>query len=225
MNAGLASARTGLRERKRRETRQLILAEAIVVFRNRGVRAAHLAEIARSSRVSQATLFNYFPNKGALAEAWVRGEIDQALERAAVEFDGRGLRAAMRTFCRQVSEIVSGKNDRNARLEAWRESGRANSALPVAAHPLVQALRRWQESEHVRGDIDAQTITEMLLESIEGGLIAGLRRELLEADLTKALRTRVDLVLDGARKRNERVTAPTAGGSTSGWLKRPVQSR
>ena len=29
--------------------------------------------------MSPATLFNYFPNKGALAEAWVRGELDEVV--------------------------------------------------------------------------------------------------------------------------------------------------
>jgi hypothetical protein len=53
----------------------------------------------------------------------------------------------------------------------------------------------------------------MLIDAIEGGMIAGLHRKDDEAALAKTLRARVDLILDGARKRNERVAAPSAGSS------------
>ena len=221
----LGQAQSGLRERKRRQTKEHILAQAIVVFRSQGIRSAHLAEIARASEVSQATLFNYFPNKGALAEAWVRGEIDHALEGSSTELEGRGLRPAMRVICRRVAELVSAEEDREVRLEAWRETGRATSRFMEATHPLVQALHHWQEGERVRGDLDALTMAELLMEAIESGLIAGLRRSLVEVELAKALCARVDLVLDGARKRNERVAAPSAARSSEGWVRRPVQSR
>jgi AcrR family transcriptional regulator len=215
----------GLRERKRRQTKKQILEQAIDVFRREGIRSAHLGEIARLSQVSQATLFNYFPNKGALAEAWVRGEIDSALEQSSTDFAGRGLRAAMRAFCQRVADLASARDDREVRLEAWRESGRARARSIDAWPPLVQALQRWQQSERVRGDIDALTMAEMLMEAIESGLIAGLRRPLSGSDLAKGLRARVDLLLDGARKRNERVAAPRSTDSISSWTKRPVQSR
>jgi len=104
----VARAGSGLRERKRRQTREAILAQAIGVFRRQGIRPAHLGEIAQLSEVSQATLFNYFANKGALAEAWVRGEVESALEESSSDLAERGLRSAMRIFCRRVAEVVSG---------------------------------------------------------------------------------------------------------------------
>jgi len=200
----------GLRERKRRETEAHILSQAIESFRKQGIRAANLGEIASASRVSQATLFNYFSNKGELAEAWVRGEIDRALVRATPQLSGRGLRSALRILCGQVAELVSERTDHAIRLEAWREAGRLGSKALDPAHPLVETIRRWQESERVRADVDAAAIAEMLMEAIEGGLIAALRQELGAAELTNVLRSRVDLILDGARKRNERVIAPSA---------------
>jgi hypothetical protein len=79
---------------------------------------------------------------------------------------------------------------------------------------------RWQESERVRRDIDAEAIAVVLLESVEGGLIDGLRRGLDAQAFAATLQARLDLILDGARKRNERVAAPVAS-----WVTRPVQSR
>ena len=222
----LGSTPAGLREQKRRDTKKQILARAIASFRKLGIRGAHLGKIARASGVSQATLYNYYPNKSALAEAWVRGEIDQALLAMSNELETRGLRRSMRAFCRELATAVCGHEDAAVRLEAWRESGRARLEPIAGDHLLVVALTRWQESERVRRDVDAATIAVILLESVEGGLIDSLRQGLGAPELAKALRKRVDLILDGARKRNERVAAPLASKAPSaGWATRPVQSR
>jgi AcrR family transcriptional regulator len=200
---------SGLRAKKKRETRSGILANAIEHFRERGVRNARLSEVAHASHVSPATLFNYFPNKGSLAEAWVRGEIDELLVNTSRELGDHGLRSAMRGLCRQLASLAS--RDRSVRLEAWGESGRAPSEPLSSRHPLVVALGREQERERVRGDISARALGEMLIDAIEGGVIAGLEKEDSEAELAKTIRARVDLILDGARKKNERVAAPSVG--------------
>jgi AcrR family transcriptional regulator len=209
MSHSVRSARSGLRAEKKEQTEARILANAIAQFRSRGVRGAGLAEVARQSRVSAATLFNYFPTKGALAEAWVRREIDEMLETASRDLGDHGLRSAMRNLCRQLASLVS--QDRAVRLEAWSESGRAMAAPLSSNHPLVLALGREQERDRVRRDIPAQTLGEMLIDAIEGGMISCLRGEANEAEFARTLRARVDLILDGARKKNERVAAPTAG--------------
>ncbi len=212
-------ATSGLRAKKKHQTEAEILANAIGQFRERGVRGARLAEVARASRVSAATLFNYFPNKGALAEAWIRGEIDEVLVNVSLAPGDHGLRSALRSVCRRLASLVS--QDRPVRLEAWRESGRAPAAPLSSQHPLVLALGREQKRERVRGDISAQALGEMLLDAIEGGMIAGLQRKENEGELAKTLRARVDLILDGARKRNERVAAPAVGPS-AGPARRPA---
>jgi len=216
MGYRVKSAKSGLRAEKKERTEARILANAIAQFRERGVRGAVLAEVARESRVSPATLFNYFPTKGALAETWVRGEIDEVFVAVSHDLEDHGLRSAMRNLCRRLASVVS--QDFPVRLEAWHESGRAAAGPLSSQHPLVQALGREQEHERVRQDISAEVLGEMLIDAIEGGMISGLRRQGSEADLTKTLRARVDLVLDGARKKNERVAAPAAGrpGGTLG---------
>ena len=214
-------ATSGLRAKKKHQTEAEILANAIGQFRERGVRGARLAEVARASRVSTATLFNYFPNKGALAEAWIRGEIDEVLVNVSLAPGDHGLRSALRSVCRRLASLVS--QDRPVRLEAWRESGRAPAAPLSSQHPLVLALGREQKRERVRGDISAQALGEMLVDAIEGGMIAGLQRKENEGELAKTLRARVDLILDGARKRNERVAAPAVGPS-AGPARRPALS-
>lgn len=222
MSHSVRGARSGLRAEKKEQTEAKILANAIAQFRERGVRGAVLAEVARESRISPATLFNYFPTKGALAEAWVRGEIDEVLVSVSRDPGDHGLRSAMRSLCRRLASLVS--RDRVVRLEAWYESGRAPVAPLSSRHPLVLALVREQERERVRRDISAQTLGEMLIDAIEGGMIAGLRGEDNEADFARTLRSRVDLILDGVRKKNERVAAP-APRPTGGTSRRPAPYR
>ena len=84
---------------------------------------------------------------------------------------------------------------------------------------LAKGLQEEQKREHVRGDLAAETLASMLVESIEGGLIAGLRQFAERGDgaseaegptiLAASIRDRLDLVLDGTRKRNERVRLPS----------------
>src|SRR3954451_17034148 len=53
----------GLRERKKRQTRDAIAAAAITLFRARGFEAVTVAEVAAAADVSEKTVFNYFPTK------------------------------------------------------------------------------------------------------------------------------------------------------------------
>jgi AcrR family transcriptional regulator len=57
------AATEGLRERKKRETREAITRAAWKLFAGRGFDAVTVADIARAAKVSEKTVFNYFPAK------------------------------------------------------------------------------------------------------------------------------------------------------------------
>ena len=211
---GAISATAGLRATKKRRTFEEILANGIALFRAQGIRGTRTEAIARASAVSPATLFNYFPSKSALAEAWVRGEVDRAVEEAASELEGRGLRPALRSISRGLAGRAG---DAPAlRFEAWRTTGRARDREPQDRHPLVRSLLQEQERERIRQDIPAHVLAGLLLDGLEAGLIDGLRAGRSEPDLARAMQMRVDVILDGARKRNERVEAPRPGAGEGG---------
>jgi AcrR family transcriptional regulator len=53
----------GLRERKKRRTREAIAEAAMALFQARGFDAVTVADVARAAEVSEKTVFNYFPTK------------------------------------------------------------------------------------------------------------------------------------------------------------------
>ncbi|HEY2259990.1 MAG TPA: TetR family transcriptional regulator [Solirubrobacteraceae bacterium] len=69
----------GLRERKRRLTRQLISDAATSMFATRGFDNVKVSEVADRVGVSEKTVYNYFPTK----ESLVLDTADEALERLA----------------------------------------------------------------------------------------------------------------------------------------------
>jgi AcrR family transcriptional regulator len=60
---------TGLRERQKQQTRQLIFETASRLFAERGFDAVTVAEVARAADVSEMTVFNHFPTKEDLCFA------------------------------------------------------------------------------------------------------------------------------------------------------------
>src|SRR3954454_20123439 len=59
----MAAAVTGLRERKKQQTREQIARVAMKLFAKRGFDAVTVAEVADAAGVSEKTVFNYFPAK------------------------------------------------------------------------------------------------------------------------------------------------------------------
>ena len=69
---------TGLRERKKEQTRRLIAETARRLFAERGFERVPVAEVARAAEVSEQTVFNYFPTKEDLVY-WRLGSFEDEL--------------------------------------------------------------------------------------------------------------------------------------------------
>ena len=59
----MAATTEGLRERKKRQTREAIAQAAMALFVEHGFDAVTVADVARAADVSEKTVFNYFPAK------------------------------------------------------------------------------------------------------------------------------------------------------------------
>jgi AcrR family transcriptional regulator len=86
MEAGnAAEVRPGLRERKKRKTRDTIIKVALELFVERGYEDTTIAEIADAAEISPRTIFAYFPSK----EDILFYDMPEMLERLAQVFRDR----------------------------------------------------------------------------------------------------------------------------------------
>jgi AcrR family transcriptional regulator len=88
----------GLRERKKRQTRESIAEAAWHLFLDRGFDDVTVAEVARAADVSEATVFNYFPTKEDLAYHRMEDFEDELLEAIANRDPGTSVVDAFGTF-------------------------------------------------------------------------------------------------------------------------------
>jgi AcrR family transcriptional regulator len=104
---------TGLRERKKQQTRELIAETARQLFAERGFERVTVAEIARVADVSEKTVFNYFPTKEDLVywrlESFEEELLGTVRDRAA----GESVLDAFGTFVRRPRGML-GEYDREA---------------------------------------------------------------------------------------------------------------
>ena len=73
----------GLREKKRRQTRQRIVDAGLELFLQKGIEATTLDEIAAKAEISRRNFFAYFPAKEDIVLAWEEGA-DAALREAVI---------------------------------------------------------------------------------------------------------------------------------------------
>ena len=110
----------GLRELKKEQTRTLIADIAWRLFADRGFDAVRVAEIAREARVSEATVFNYFPRK----EDLLYSRLDDFGERLLAAVDSRPPDASVldtvRTFLTGatglLAQVAAGDDEALVRL-------------------------------------------------------------------------------------------------------------
>jgi AcrR family transcriptional regulator len=117
MEPATESAQPGLRERKKRQTRQAIAAAAFEMFAERGFDAVTVAAVARRADVSEATVFNYFPTKEDLVYGRLE-EFEAALVRTVRErAPGQSITAAISGFLLEQRGLLGASDpESHARL-------------------------------------------------------------------------------------------------------------
>lgn len=124
---------TGLRERQKQQTRQLIHETASRLFAGRGFDAVTVAEVARAADVSEMTVFNHFPTKEDLF--FNKMEFFEERLIGAVRDRAEGV-SVLNAFRRLVVDSCAGLSTQE-RVEAIRKA-----AALVGASPTLQIRER-----------------------------------------------------------------------------------
>jgi AcrR family transcriptional regulator len=193
----------GLREDKRRRLRAAVIENAVALFRDRGFDAITVRQVAHRCDISEATFFNHFPTKDAVLSQWAYDELDRA-------FDAAAGASSLRQMLRDVAEALGEAAARDPAFAAlaWQRARIAHLEAPASAIPLIEAAQRAGE---LRRDVPALELAKLFAGIAAITLATGLdaARAGAEADVARALATRLrqalDLVLDGSRRRHERV--------------------
>jgi AcrR family transcriptional regulator len=185
-----------LRERNRRTQRGLILDAARALFRQRGVEAVTMADVAEHAKVARATVFNHFGSKYALVEAiteevhtYYRLMLENALGeteaptpllvRSLFDLMGVGIeedRRFYREVFREIAKIQVGLD----------EGGAGERARQASLELLTRLLMRGQARRELRDDFRAQELASAF-DSLSSGTI----NHWLYDDESESLRARM----------------------------------
>ncbi len=218
----------GLRERKKRLTRQRISDVATALFIARGFERVRVADVAEVVGVSEKTIYNYFPTK----EAMVFDTADAAIERLAAALRRRvpgqsPTQAVVAEIRRDIEqfEFVLG-DDADKMLPAFAEMVRATPALRAAWRGIQERLISVAAEELARAaQVDPRDpeprvaalalvgLQEIAMEAqvrrVEEGLRGGQLRDAVLADVDRGARVlevgmwSLDLLVQGDRSRRQ----------------------
>lgn len=176
-------AELGLRERKKKQTRQVIAETALRLFNERGFDSVTVAQVARAADVSDATVFNYFPTKESLFFGQMQ-TFEEALIQAVRERPGgESVLAAFRRFIDERSERLANESTAVAISMAGRIVGaspslRAREREIVADSTDALALLIAEESGTPPGDIEPWVVANALM-GAHRAIVSHVRSEVL----------------------------------------------
>jgi AcrR family transcriptional regulator len=176
-------AETGLRERKKQQTRELIADAAQRLFADRGFDAVTVAQIARAANVSEVTVFNYFATKEDLFYAGMQFFEEKLLDAVRNREPGESVLDAFR---RPVLEGLKRlATDEPAELIA--AAGAVISASPaleaherevVARYTRLLAEQLAEEAGARPSDVEALGVASALM-GVQRALVSYVRSSVL----------------------------------------------
>ena len=194
-------AGSGLRERKKQQTREAIAAAAMALFAERGFDAVTVAEVAQAADVSTATVFNYFPTKEdlvysrfeAFEEALLAAIRERPPEESVLDAFGRFILERSREGAsRDLGERVA----TTARIITGSPALLARERRIVAAYAEALAGLIAQETGAAPDDIRPRVAAGALM-AVHRSLIDYARRRALSGRASRKLAS--DLEAEGAR--------------------------
>ena len=188
---------TGLRERKKHQTREAISDAAWHLFLERGFDDVTVEEVAREADVSEATVFNYFPTKEDLAYHRMEDFEEELLEAITNRDPGTSVVDAFGTFVLQPRGFL--KADDEASHDDPRAVTRIFTDSPTLLARERQIYDRYaerlidlvaEERRVHRNDLEPLVIARALI-SLHRAMIDHVRQRVLAGASTEAIRREI----------------------------------
>ena len=137
---------TGLRERKKQQTRELLAETARRLFTERGFERVSVAEIAREADVSEKTVFNYFPTKEDLVYWRLESFEEELLDTIRSRGEGESVLDAFGRFVRAPRGMLASYDEEaRERLAALsRMIAPARRCSPASSRSSPATRTRWR---------------------------------------------------------------------------------
>jgi AcrR family transcriptional regulator len=191
------SASTGLRERKKHQTRKAISDAAWHLFLERGFDDVTVAEVARAADVSEATVFNYFPTKEDLAYHRMEDFEDELLGAITNRDPGTSVVDAFGTFVLEPRGFLKADNEARhddplAVTKIFTDSptllARERQIYDRYAERLIDLVA--EERRVHRNDLEPLVIARALI-SLHRAMIDHVRQRVLAGASTEAIQREV----------------------------------
>lgn len=206
----------GRRERKKLQSRKMILEAAISEFSKKGYKETSVADIMAAADLGIGTFYNYFASKEELLFSLLGrlgGTIRIALaeareaERSSLELLEVGARVTAKFLDenRFVMPLFLSASQHKAQgmppQEGTEDKPHPSRMAPQVKRVFTEIIREGQEAGEIRSDVPVDLIAEMFHSLYQAAAFSQLELSFQE---NIALKTR--LLLDGIRKRNEEPT-------------------
>lgn len=212
----------GLREDKKRRTRQQILLASAQLFTDRGFEGTRMDDIAEAAGVSRTTLFNYFPSKDEIVLAMAGGFEQQFPERIRANCnDLASTRERLASIFREAAHYFTRHRALNAVIypELTRIRGgqeRTNrQVIDAYRSAFSELLQAGRDQGDVRSDIASDILADMLWSALSTGLYRAFGAHDREQDIEAAF-------TDYARLMADALAPPREQHANAGVVSTPV---
>jgi AcrR family transcriptional regulator len=188
---------TGLRERKKQQTRELIAQTARRLFLERGFDHVPVAEIARAADVSEKTVFNYFPRKEDLVYFQLEAFEEELLAAVRDRAGGESVLDAFSRFVLQRRGLLAEPDPEAAeRLAALTRMITESPALLAREREIFErytdSLARLlaEQTGAAPDDVEPRVVATALM-GVHRALVDFTRRRIVAAERNPRLHRRV----------------------------------
>eukprot|EP00439_Symbiodinium_sp_Y106_P087681 s1_g217.t1 len=198
---------TGLRERKKAQTREKIVLEAKQLFRKNGFEETLIEEIASQAVVSEGTVYNYFPTKTDILFATLEADTAHFVSQvqSIANSKSRSFKSATIEILDTFFDLIDTVDKGALRQFAYAPSrpselfvARYSELNRVYTEALVGMYSRLQKADKLSKKVKVAALSRLVFNLADAELTnLVLNDNLTSDDAKRAIRQQVDILVTG----------------------------